>query len=272
MMRGSYETRRGSMREDLLRNKVAPSALLIVLALLATPAQARPKVVYAASELPPWKVYQGKDVIGVDVIILEKILDRLGYALEVQQAPLARCLAWMESGKADVISAVSASEEREKFIIFPPTKFHGRITKTFFTHRSSDVKIAKYEDLRNYTIGVKNGASVFEPFSSDDGIRKYTVPDDETGLRMLEHRRFDSYVTNDSTGEYLVRKLGFSHITKASFGYSEPESGQLGISKRSVLASRVGEIDRILKDMVDSGEVTRILEQFLGSVTPDRAE
>lgn len=226
-------------------------------------ASAQTKLVYAASELPPWKVYEGGQVIGVDPEIVKKIAAEMGITVEVVQAPLARCLAMLKAGEADLVTSIAPDPDREGYMAFVPTVYKGENRKVFYLNKSDNLAIAKLEDLHPLTVGVKRAASYFEPFDSDKSIKKEEVSDDETGLKMLVAKRFKAFIANEPTGDYLVKKLGLGKdVVKAKYMYVQPASGQMGLSKKSALSPRLAEFDRILKRMVESGEIAKIIKKY----------
>jgi hypothetical protein len=48
------------------------------------------------------------------------------------------------------------------------------------------------------------GANCFEPFSSDPGIRKAEVADDDQNVMKLAGGRIDAFLANEPTGDYFV--------------------------------------------------------------------
>jgi polar amino acid transport system substrate-binding protein len=240
---------------------------LLLLLALALPAVSQDAIVLAASELQPWKVYKGDRVEGVDLILMQRIAAEMRLRLEVVQAPLARCLSMLEGGEADLVTSVSPDAEREKYMIFLDTTYKGPNRKLFYLRKGSGVVIDRYEDLFRYVVGAKIGANYYEPFDSDPRIRKERVAEEEQNFKKLAAGRIDCLIANEPTGDYLIRALGLSgDIVKARYYEEKAQSGQIAIARRSPLAARAAEMNAILKRLVDSGEVGRMLESYIASV------
>jgi len=186
----------------------------------------------------------------------------MGLQLELQKAPLARCIFMLTAGSADVVSSVSPDPDRERVILFLPTKYKGANRKVFYTRKGSGVVIKHYGDLLKYRIGAKLEANYFEPFDSDARLKIDRLSDERGNIKKLLAGRLDCFIANEPVGDYLIREEGVTEqIEKAEFFRETAATGQIGLSKKSRLITRAKEMDAILNRLVKSGEAARIIRK-----------
>jgi polar amino acid transport system substrate-binding protein len=207
-------------------------AVVVLFLTVVAGLSAQEELVFAASELQPWKIYRGDGVEGVDAVIMRRIAAAMHLRLVCVQAPLARCLMLLEQGRADVVSSVSPDPEREKTLYFLPTKYKGANRKVFYLRAGSGLAIRTYEDLYRVDIGGKLGANYWEPFNSDPRIRLERVSDDASNLMKVAAGRLDCCIVNEITGDYLLKSLALKGaLVKAEYFHETAAAGQLAIAR-----------------------------------------
>jgi polar amino acid transport system substrate-binding protein len=220
-------------------------------------------LVWGFSIYPPFK-FKTEDGVrnGIDLYILKEVTKKLGIKLAIVDCPFNRCLKYIESGKIDVMTSLALREERKKFISYVNPPYYTKHTKSFYMRKDSNVKIEKYEDIYKYSIGVKSAVRYFEQFDLDNKIKKEAVGTVELNLTKLIEGRIDALINTTIQLDYLIIKNGYSDkFRKSKFSYQKGEDF-IGMSKKSKFISIKHKIDKIVKEMIASGEVDQIVAKF----------
>ena len=104
--------------------------------------------------------------------ITKKILERMGYIVELEFLPWARALSLTQSGKYAGLPGIYYSDERAKTLAFTNT-----ITKTqqvFFKKKAKGILYSgDLQGLKPYTIGIVRGYAHSKEF--DEAIQAYRL-------------------------------------------------------------------------------------------------
>lgn len=239
----------------------AASALLA--SSIATCAAAGP-LVFAFSELPPWKTVDGKRLGGAYTEIVRELAKRTGNELEIFQCPIKRCLKMIEDGKADVIIGIQTSPEREAFIQFihtPYRKFSS--DKVFYVPKGKASTIRNYGDLHKLRIGVKNGTQYFDRFDEDTQLTKDGARDAEASFKKLLRGRVDTVVMAEDQGESFLYSLQLQgQLDKAV--YREPDRSPrfVGFSKKSSFLAQLPQFEAAMAAMVKDGTLRTLFKRY----------
>lgn len=115
-------------------------------------------VVGTASGFPPYEFIDTskseKEVVGIDIALAQKIADKIGVKLVVQDMNFSALLSSIAADKIDIaISAINATEERKKAVDFSESYMH---SPHILLIRSEDTgKYKTLEDFRGKTIGAQ---------------------------------------------------------------------------------------------------------------------
>lgn len=124
--------------------------------------------------------------------------------------------------------------------------------------------VRAYEDLRYLSVGTQLGGRYFPRFDNDTKLEKHPVNNTELNVKMLLAGHIDTFVQTETAGDYRLAKLGFSDtVTKAEYVYRKEQEVYMILSKRSPLAGRLADFNRIVRTLLDQGEYERIKAGFL---------
>lgn len=228
-------------------------------------AQNKPQdLVFAMSELLPWKMYdESQKPYGTYYEIVKELAKRMNVNLVVENVPLKRALSMMETGAADVVIGVQSSPERDQSITFLKTPYRiDESEKVFYVLKGRASSISKYEDLYGKKIGTKRGVNYFQKFDEDKEIKKEEVTDNKQNFLKLEAGRIDAVVFAEDQGEYLVSTLNLrSKVEPAAFRVKATAAKRaIGISKKSKYIARFDEMEKAMESMVADGTLAKIYD------------
>ena len=73
----------------------------------------------------------------------------------------------------------------------------------------------------------------------------------------------DTVITTDSTGDYLIQKMGLQDkVRKASYQFDQENPVYIAVSKRSSLGEGIGGFVGAVTEIIKSGEADHIIKQY----------
>lgn len=82
-------------------------------------------------------------------------------------------------------------------------------------------------------------------------------------ISKLLEKRIDTFIITDSQGDYLIKKLGHEkQITKADYAYNKANNVYIGISKKSKLMDSIEQVEKTIREMIETGECREIIDIF----------
>ncbi len=255
------------MRQRIVTRPTRLTALLILAAsLFACPfIHAAPQpantLVFAFSELEPWKTANGTLFGGAYTEIVRELATRTGMQLKIVPCPLSRCLVLLEQGGADIAIGIQESPERRRYLHFLKTAYRTRGSdKVFYVRKGAGPVIRSYEDLKPLRIGVKQGATAFPRFDADATLNKIAARDAATNFRKLALGRLDALVVAEDQGEVILSQLKLrEQLEKASYRFADtiaPRS--VSVSKKAVGEAQLQALENAMAEMVKDGTLAKL--------------
>lgn len=176
-------------------------AFFLIVAFLCSPALAESQTVkIAATEYPP---FYGKDLKdnGFMTEIIREALKRKELTADVSFLPWKRALASAKSGKHDGLFTIWHRPEREEWFVFSDALPSNELV--FFKRKDSDISSSKYDDLKDYKIGIVRGYAP-PPGFDDAGLSTSPAKDDEENLRKLHKGRVDIILTDRIVAQHII--------------------------------------------------------------------
>ncbi len=195
--------------------------------------------------------------------IIEALAERLQMPIEIRWAPFARRLQWMQSGRLDIMGGLLKRPEREAYIYFVDPPYVDRNRKIFYVRKGEENRIRSYGDLYGMVIGTKFRSRYFPRFDADQGLTKEPVGNVEQNFRKLLSGRIDAVIYSNRSGGMIVEEMGIAdRIGVAPYAYTASNPVYIGISRRSPLMARRAQIEAAVRQMVESGEMAELIEQY----------
>lgn len=217
---------------------------------------------------PPFRIGnpdQPETISGIDIDLLDKIAPRLGVTYRIQRLPWARCLEFMRSGQADMITGLAHTPERAEFIRYSAIPYH-TVSPAFFVQTGTGRRIRTYRDLLPFSIGYSLKSAYFEPFDSDENLRKVGVSTETQLIRMLSLGRLDVIIGTNANVEHDLGVMGLrSQIERTAYQPDRHTDLYVGISRKSPLMSRAEEVDQIVLHILRTGRLLPVLETYFVS-------
>jgi polar amino acid transport system substrate-binding protein len=221
---------------------------------------------------PPAKIVEHGRFGGTDVLMLEELASQIGIVLEYVECPWRRCLVMIEAGEVDLISSITKSPERERYLQFIEPPYRDGYDIHFYT-RGTDLK--RYEDLQGLTIGLIRGSAYFDRFDQDQSLAKFAVTREDQLIDMLSRGRLDVVVGVGRNLDYLIQRQRpelSTVIRRTSLVVPTVAPTYIAISRKSSGLPLVPRLGQALLKMTKAHRVQIIEREFMAKVTEARKD
>lgn len=214
------------------------------------------------AEFEPFEYKDGEKIVGIDLEISQKIADKLGVELKVNDVAFDSLIPEITSGKADFVAAgMTADDERRKNVDFSDSYFDAG--QAVIVKKDGDIKAPK--DLNGKKVGVQTGTTGDKYCTNEEGtseikvgsVKRYNKGMD--AVSDLIAGRIDAVVIDDFPAQKFVEKNS-DKIAKLNDMLT---SEQYAIAVKKGNTELVDLINETLKEMKDSGDLQKIFDKYL---------
>ncbi|WCE32052.1 substrate-binding periplasmic protein [Vibrio sp. SCSIO 43137] len=191
-------------------------AMLLLLFCSATWAHSQKLIVVRSdASYPPFEIMTEKgELSGVHIEMVQQVGRALDLEIEFQSLPWKRALYLIKQGKADAITYIGKSSEREEFALFRPGNVLSNTTNGLFIRESDKNSIhysGDFASLKPYKIGFISGFSYGEKFDAVSWPNiNDTAHDEMVLLKQLFMKRFTVGIGEINRMKYFEKQEDFS--------------------------------------------------------------
>jgi polar amino acid transport system substrate-binding protein len=220
-------------------------------------------IVGTSADWPPFEYIDSAGrYAGIDMALAEKIARELGVQLEVKDMKFAALIEALKGGQIDIILAdIHPTAEREKVIDF---------TKNYYIAYDGSVLVLKKgaqnirdeQSLKGKRIGVQLGTIQEEWAKKKLGASSEIVSFDRVFPEMvmaLKRGDLDAIIVGDIIGEVLAKRDPELQVV---FKVGSLGGAAIGVRQGSEELKYV--INKLIEEMIDSGEMSRLFEEEIG--------
>ncbi|UTW06605.1 substrate-binding periplasmic protein [Pseudomonas benzenivorans] len=241
------------------------AALLALLLVFGGPLQAaEPEPLLVMTDLwPPFRMLDDNgELQGLDIDLLEQLSQRTGLRFEVLRAPWARGLAALEQGKADLMTGLAKTAEREAYVRYLPRPYYACAPR-FYTAPEQAPALLRYDQLAQLNVGQVLGSAYFEPFDSDQNLRKTAVNNEAQLLGMLARGRLGAVIGTDCQVDYELRDPRWAaRIAKAAYRPAARTELYIGFSRRRPLQAEYRRVSEALEQLRAEGWIAEAARRY----------
>ena len=197
---------------------------------------------------------------GEHVDYLKAIADKTGIKIDIQVVPKKKLFAAMGSGDADC--AIFFRSKKWDDSVEYCSKI--RDIKILAVNRKG-VPLNSFEDLHSSTrVGVLANTAISSEFDNDSGIKKISVPDYETMIKLLDSERIDTGVGNAIVLSYLINKMGKAGTIQTEGITLGKKTQWLQFSKKSANLALMEKFKTAVEELQADGTFDSILTSHAG--------
>ena len=213
------------------------------------------------AEFEPFEYKDGDSVIGIDADISQKIADKLGVKLKINDVSFDTLTTELSSGKTNFVAAgMTVTEDRKKNVDFSDTYFDA--SQAIIVPKGSAIK--SRTDLNGKKVGVQQGTTGDTFCTNEDGKSDIKVGSTERYTKGVDavtdliNGKIDAVVIDDFPATKFVEK---------NSGKLAKLSDALTVEKYAIAVKKGDDamlktINDVLAEMKTSGELTKTIEKY----------
>ena len=232
---------------------------MLIITLCAFSLGAQTLKAYVLESEPLGFIEEGKPS-GEHYDYLIAIAERAGVDLDVEVVPKSKLFGAVKSGEIDMAIFFRASKW-DKYVDYCSAIREINI----IAMNKKGLPLNSYSDLHNSKrVGVIAKTSISADFDNDAGIVKYSVPNYETMLKMLNAGRIDSGVGNAIVLSYLINKYGYASKLDDGIVSLGTNTQWLQFSKKSAHLDLIPKFREAISELKSEGKLDEILTSYAG--------
>ncbi|MGE8362950.1 substrate-binding periplasmic protein [Pseudomonas sp.] len=243
----------------------APWLLCLLLFSLSLRAAEPAPLVVMTDLWPPFRM-QGADgsLQGLDIDLLNELSARTGLRFDVQRAPWARGLAELQQGRADLMTGLAKTPEREAYIHYLAQPYYA-CSPRFYATPVHAASLNRYEQLNGLRIGYVLESAYFEPFDSDTRLNKVAVTTETQLLEMLTRGRLQAVIGTDCQVDYQLQESAWrDQVAKAVYQPDARTELYIGFSRLRNRQAEYRTLSEALEQLRAEGWITRAARRYQG--------
>ena len=228
----------------------------------ATPVKSK-YIIASDSSFAPF-VFQNSSnqYTGIDMDLIKAIAKDQGFEIEITNPGFDAAISAVQAGQADgIIAGMSVTDARKETFDFSESYY---TANTILGVKESST-IASYEDLKDKTVGVKNGTAAQRFLETIKDKYGFTIKTFDTGDLMnnsLTAGAIDAMMDDKPVIEYAINQGQDLHIEMDGEAVG---SFAFGVKKGSKYEHLVTEFNQALAEMKKDGSLDKIIKKWTAS-------
>lgn len=205
---------------------------------------------------PPYEYYDGNNIVGIDAEIAEKIAEKLGLELEIQDMEFNSIITSVNQGKADMgMAGMTVSEDRLKNVDFSDSYAKG--VQVVIVKEDSDIK--SIDDLTGKKIGVQLNTTG-DIYATDDfgkdNVQQFNKATDT--VLALTQGKVDAVIIDKAPAEVFVQQN--EGLTLLDSSYADEDYAICFKKGNTELQKAVNDA---LNELIEDGTVQAIIDKYI---------
>lgn len=215
------------------------------------------KIVLGTSAgFPPFEfVNDQNQIVGFDMDIGQKIADKLGVKLEIKDIQFDGLIAALQAGKIDmIIAGMSITPERAQNVDFSDPYFSGG--SVILVHQDTN-DINSLADLKGKKVAVQLGTTQEQAAEKIEGAEVVKLNLFTDAALQLSQKRVDAMLIDQTTAKAYASVYPNLKVVGEPFDNSEQ-----GIAVQKGNKELLDEVNKVLKDLKQSGEMDQLIQKW----------
>lgn len=205
---------------------------------------------------PPYEYYDGNDIVGIDAEIAEKIAEKLGLELEIQDMEFNSIITSVNQGKADMgMAGMTVSEDRLKNVDFSDSYAKG--VQVVIVKEDGGIK--SLDDLAGKKIGVQLNTTG-DIYATDefgkDNVQQFNKATDT--VLALTQGKVDAVIIDKAPAEVFVQQN--EGLTLLDSSYADEDYAICFKKGNTELQKAVNDA---LNELIEDGTVQAIIDKYI---------
>lgn len=207
---------------------------------------------------PPYEFYENEKIVGIDAEIAEKIAEKLGMTLEIQDTEFGSIVAGVQTGKYDMgMAGMTVTEERKESVDFTTSYATG--IQSIIVPEGSE--IATLDDLAGKKIGVQQDTTghiyAADEFG-DEAVSPFNKGTD--AVAALVSGKVDCVIIDNQPAKSFVEANEGLVILETEYAV---EDYAIAISKDK--PELLEKVNGALEELIADGTVQTIIDKYISA-------
>lgn len=241
------------MKRSIIAVIIALSALMLG----ACSSSGNKLIMATNAAFPPYEMYEGDEIVGIDAEIAKLIAADLGKELVIEDMAFDSIIAAVQSGKADIgMAGLTITEDRKQNINFSDP--YTTAAQVIVVKQGSPVKSP--DDLKGKTIGVQIGTTgdIYAEDIEEASIERYSKYFE--AINALEQDKIDAVIVDREPGKVFVEQSNDLFMIDEEFTLEEYA---IGVSKEN--EQLLKDINASLAKLKESGKIDEIIDKYINA-------
>ena len=213
---------------------------------------------------PPFEFCTSQGLVdefdGIDVAISQRIAKSIGKSLEIVDMEFDKLITSASAGEVDfVAAAIPANDEKRQYVDFSDTYFTASQVMLVASD-NDDIKTA--QDLKNdKRVGVAFGYMGDNCVTDDLNLPEKNIKRANSSIDIIQdvkNGKLDAAVVYSVIGNQLAERYGLKVVEDP--GTFETEEYAIAVKKGNT--QLLNEINRVIREMKESGEINALAEKY----------
>ncbi|MGX8710637.1 MAG: transporter substrate-binding domain-containing protein [bacterium] len=213
------------------------------------------------AEFEPFEYKDGDKIVGIDIDISNKIAEKLGVQLKINDIAFDTLTTELGSGKTNFVAAgMTANEDRKKNVDFSDTYFDA--SQAIIVSKDSAIK--SRTDLNGKKVGVQQGTTGDTYCTNEDGKNDIKVGSTERYAKGVDavtdliNGKIDAVVIDDFPAKKFVEKNSDKLVKLDEALTTEQYAIAVPKGDKAMLDT----VNSVLGELKSSGELDKIIEKY----------
>ncbi|HEX2986425.1 MAG TPA: transporter substrate-binding domain-containing protein [Caproiciproducens sp.] len=213
------------------------------------------------AEFEPFEYKDGDNIVGIDADISQKVADKLGVKLKINDVAFDTLTTELSTGKTNFVAAgMTITEDRKKNVDFSDTYFDA--SQAIIVPKGSAIKARS--DLNGKKVGVQQGTTGDTYCTNEDGKNDIKVKSVERynkgvdAITDLINGKLDAVVIDDFPAKKFVEKSP-NKLAKLDEALTV-EKYAIAVKKGD--AEMLKTVNDVLGELKSSGQLDKIIEKY----------
>ena len=213
------------------------------------------------AEFEPFEYKDGDNIIGIDAEISQKVADKLGVKLKINDIAFDTLINELDSGKANFVAAgMTVTDDRKKNVDFSDPYFNA--SQAIIVQKGSAIKTRT--DLNGKKVGVQQGTTGDTYCTNEKGENDIKVGSVERynkgvdAITDLVNGKIDAVVIDDFPATKFVDKNP-DKIAKLGEALTKEE---YAIAVKKGDTDMLKTVNDVLAELKSSGELDKIIDKY----------
>lgn len=213
------------------------------------------------AEFEPFEYKDGEEIVGIDIDISNKIAEKLGVKLKINDVAFDSLTTELKTGKTNFVAAgMTADEDRKKNVDFSDTYFDA--SQSIITLKGSPIKTRA--DLTGKKVGVQQGTTGDTYCTDEKGTSDVKVASTERynkgvdAIADLINGKIDAVVIDDFPAKKFVEKNP-DKLVKLDDALTV-EKYAIAVPKGDTEMLKA--VNDVLSELKSSGELNKIIDKY----------